>query len=91
MPKVEEYSAIEALRDGCRVEIRALRPDDRADLIAAVGRTSDRSLYRRFFGIKRNFTDQEAAFFVNVDFANHVAIVALIDEGRHSVIAGGGR
>ena len=90
MPKVEEYSAIEALRDGCRVEIRALRPDDRADLIAAVNRTSDRSLYRRFFGLKRSFTDQETAFFVNVDFVNHVALVALIDEGR-SVIAGGGR
>ena len=80
MPKVEEYSAIEALRDGCRVEIRALRPHDRVDLIAAVGRTSDRSLYRRFFGLKRSFTDQEAAFFVNVDFVNHVALVALIDE-----------
>ena len=90
MPKVEEYSAIEALRDGCRVEIRALRPDDRADLIAAVNRTSDRSLYRRFFGLKRSFTDQETAFFVNVDFVDHVALVALVDEGR-SVIAGGGR
>jgi GNAT superfamily N-acetyltransferase len=89
--KVEEYSAIEALRDGRRVEIRALRPDDRADLIAAVGRTSDRSLYRRFFGLKRSFTDQEAAFFVNVDFVNHVALVALVDEERRSVIAGGGR
>ena len=91
MPKVEEYSAIEALRDGRRVEIRALRPDDRADLIAAVGRTSDRSLYRRFFGLKRSFTDQEAAFFVNVDFVNHVALVALIGEKGRSVIAGGGR
>ena len=91
MPKVEEYSAIEALRDGCRVEIRALRPDDRADLIAAVGLTSDRSLYRRFFGLKRSFTDQEVAFFVNIDFVNHVALVALIDEDGRSVIAGGGR
>jgi ribosomal protein S18 acetylase RimI-like enzyme len=91
VPKVEEYSAIEALRDGCRVEIRALRPDDRADLIAAVGRTSDRSLYRRFFGLKRSITDKEAAFFVNVDFINHVALVALTDEEERSVIAGGGR
>ena len=91
MPKVEEYSVIETLRDERRVEIRALRPDDRADLIAAVGRTSDRSLYRRFFGLKRSFTDQEAAFFVNVDFVNHVALVALIGEKGRSVIAGGGR
>ena len=91
MLKMKEYSAIETLSDGCRVEIRALRPDDRADLIAAVGRTSDRSLYRRFFGLKRSFTDQEAAFFVNVDFVNHVAIIALIAEEGRSVIAGGGR
>jgi len=91
VPKVEEYSAIEALRDGCRVEIRALRPDDRVDRIAALGRTSDRSLYRRFFGLKRSFTDKEAAFFVNVDFINHVALVALTDEEERSVIAGGGR
>ena len=62
MLNVEEYSAIEALRDGRRVEIRALRPDDRADLIVAVGRTSDRSLYRRFFGLKRSFTDQKPYF-----------------------------
>ena len=89
--KVEKYSATEALRDGCRVEIRALRPEDRADLLAAVKRTSDQSLYRRFFGLKRSFTDQEAAFFINVDFVNHVALVALIDEAGRSVIAGGGR
>ena len=28
---------------------------------------------------------------MNVDFVNHVALVALIDEGARSVIAGGGR
>ena len=91
MLKVETYSVTEALRDGCQVEIRALRPEDRADLLAAVNRTSAQSLYRRFFGLKRSFTDQEAAFFINVDFVNHVALVALIDEEGRSVIAGGGR
>jgi ribosomal protein S18 acetylase RimI-like enzyme len=89
--KVEKYSTIEPLRDGCWVEIRALRPEDRADLLAAVDRTSVQSLYRRFFGLKRSFTDQETAFFINVDFVNHVALVALIDEGGRPVIAGGGR
>ena len=91
MLKIERYSATEALRDGCVVEIRALRPDDRADMLAAVSRASAQSLYRRFFGLKRHFTDEEAAFFVNVDFVNHVALIALIDEGGHSVLAGGGR
>jgi len=86
-----EYSAVEPLRDGRRVEIRALRPADRDDLIAAVGRTSDQSLYRRFFGARRGFGEQEIAFFLNVDFVDHVALVAVADEGGRPVIAGGGR
>ncbi len=91
MLNVEKYSATEPLRDGRRIEIRALRPDDRADMLAAVRRASAQSLYRRFFGPKRSFTDEETAFFVNVDFINQVALVALIDEGGRSEIAGGGR
>jgi len=91
MPKAAEYSAIEALRNGRRVEIRALRPQDRDDMLAAVGRTSAQSLYRRFFGVRRNFTEAETAFFMNVDFVNHVALVAVVEEGDRPVIAGGGR
>jgi hypothetical protein len=50
------YSAVEELRNGRRVEIRALRPDDRADLLAAIGRTGAESLFRRFFAPKLGFT-----------------------------------
>jgi RimJ/RimL family protein N-acetyltransferase len=89
--KAAEYSATESLRNGCRVEIRALRPQDRDDMLAAVGRTSSQSLYRRFFGVRRHFTEAETSFFVNVDFVNHVALVAVVDEGGRPVIAGGGR
>ena len=84
-------SAFETLRNGRRVEIRALRPDDRADLIAAVGRSSGQSLYRRFFGVKRSFTESEIDYFLNVDFVNHVALVAVMDESGRPAIAGGGR
>ena len=85
------YSAVETLRNGRRVEIRALRPDDRDGLIAALGRASAQSLYRRFFSVKRHFTEDETSYFLNVDFTSHVALVAVIDEGGRSVIAGGGR
>jgi GNAT superfamily N-acetyltransferase len=68
-----KYAAIERLRSGDRVDIRALRPGDRTELVAAVHRTSARSRYRRFLATKRDFTDKEIAFFVNVDFVNHVA------------------
>ena len=91
MLQAANYSAVELVRNGRPLEIRALRPDDQAEVLAAIGRTSAQSLYRRFLGAKREFTEREMAFFLNVDFVNHVALVAVIDEGGRQVICGGGR
>jgi RimJ/RimL family protein N-acetyltransferase len=84
------YTATERLRDGRAFEIRALRPTDEVDLLTAVDRSSPQSLYRRFMGAKRDFSDKERAFFLNVDFIDHVALVAVVKEGdRASIVAGG--
>jgi len=91
MNEAAKYSAFEQLRDGRRIEIRALRPADRTDVVAAVDRMSVKSLYRRFFGLKRHFSEREINFFVNVDFANHVALVAVVRESGRPAIVGGGR
>ena len=91
MVEAAKYSAVEKLRNGRQVEIRALRPDDRADLVAAVGRTSSQSLYLRFFAVRRNFKEGEIAFFVNIDFTTHVALVVVVEEGGRPMIVGGGR
>src|SRR5690349_19127134 len=82
---------MERLRDGRTCEIRALRPDDEAGMQAAVGRSSPQSLYRRFMGAKRSFSDRERAFFMNVDFINHVALIAVVIEADHASIVAGGR
>src|ERR671913_2019774 len=91
MVQARDYSTTEALRDRRTVVVRALRPEDRAGLLAAVSRTSDQSLYRRFFAFKRGFTDQEVDFYVNVDFVSHVALVAELEEDGRPVIVGGAR
>lgn len=91
MSEAINYAAHERLRDGKQVEIRALRPEDEATMLAAIERTSAQSLQRRFFVMKRHFSEKERDFFMNVDFKNHVAIVALAKEGDRTVIAGGGR
>jgi len=91
MVQARDYTATETLRNGRPVEIRALRPEDRDGLLAAVSRTSDQSLYRRFFAFKRGFTDQEVDFYVNVDFMSHVALVAELEEDGQPVIVGGAR
>jgi GNAT superfamily N-acetyltransferase len=89
--QVRDYTATEFLRDGRTVEIRALRPEDRAGMLAAVDRTSQQSLYRRFFTFKRGFTDREVDFYVNVNFVDHVALVAVLEEDGQPVIVAGGR
>jgi ribosomal protein S18 acetylase RimI-like enzyme len=87
----EAYRAIEHLRDGRPIEIRAVRPDDKDDMLAAIGRTSTESLRRRFFVVKRGFSQKEIDFFVRIDFCDHVALIALADEDGRPTIVGGGR
>ena len=89
--QLNRYSAIETLRDGRKVEIRALQPADRDALTAAVGRMSDESMYRRFFAPKRNFSEREVEYYTNVDFVNHVALVAVLGAGAEPQIVGGAR
>jgi RimJ/RimL family protein N-acetyltransferase len=86
-----EYSAVESLRDGRRVEIRALKPTDRAALAASVRRTSEETRYRRFFAPKRSFSEKEVEFYLKVDFVTHVALVAVLEEAGQPIIVGGGR
>jgi RimJ/RimL family protein N-acetyltransferase len=85
------FSVRARLRHGGQVEIRALRPSDRNALLLAAASASDRSLYRRFFGVRREFSDAEVAGFVDVDFKNQVALVAVSHESGHEVIVAGAR
>jgi len=85
------YIATERLDNGPPVEVRALRPTDETDLLAAVGRSSAQSLYRRFMGAKRDFSEKERDFFLNIDFVNHVALVATVKEAERVFIVAGGR
>jgi RimJ/RimL family protein N-acetyltransferase len=86
-----QYSVTELLRDGSCIEIRALKPTDRDQLQSAVGRMSDESIQRRFFAPKRHFSEREIDFYVNVDFVNHVALVAVLNVEGRALIVGGGR
>jgi ribosomal protein S18 acetylase RimI-like enzyme len=91
MLEAVNYVTSELLSDGRKVEVRALRREDEADMLAAVAKTSPQSLQRRFFVMKRHFSDKERAFFMDVDFKAHVAIVAVTEEAGRKIIVGGGR
>ena len=91
MTEAAKYSVIEVLPNGRCVEIRALSPDDLGGFTEAVGRSSAESLRRRFFAPRRSFTEQEIAFFVDVDFVKHAALVAVTEQGGQPIIVGAGR
>lgn len=85
------YTATETLRDGTPVVIRALRPEDEEDLLQALARMSRDSLVLRFFSVRKEFSTAEIAYYVNVDFVSHVALVATLDSGDGPCIVAGAR
>jgi RimJ/RimL family protein N-acetyltransferase len=89
MLQAATYNANETLRNGKRILIRALTPKDRDGFIAVAGTLSPESLRRRFFCVKKQFSEAEQNYFLNPDFINHVALVGLVEEACE--IAGGGR
>jgi GNAT superfamily N-acetyltransferase len=85
------YLATETLRNGRTITIRAQRPEDLGGWRAALARTSAETLYLRFFAVKREISEKEAHYFLDIDFVNHVALVAVADEDGRPTLIGGGR
>jgi GNAT superfamily N-acetyltransferase len=65
------------LRDGSRVEVRALGPDDKAGLAAGFERLSEDSRYRRFLSPTPHLTPRQLAYLTEVDHHDHEALVAI--------------
>lgn len=71
----ESWAAPVVLADGDSAYVRAIRPDDAADLLAFHERQPRENLYRRFFSPKPTLTRTELRHFTEVDFVNRVALV----------------
>ena len=65
------------LRDGTRIEIRPIRPEDRDDLAAGMRRLSPDSRYRRFLCATDELSEAELDYLTVVDHKDHEALVAL--------------
>ena len=76
-----------ALRDGTTIRIRPIKPTDSDSLQAMVGRMSRQSVYHRFFQIKTQLEPEELDAFTNLDYVDHMALVAV----RGDDIVGVGR
>jgi nucleotide-binding universal stress UspA family protein/GNAT superfamily N-acetyltransferase len=65
------------LRDGARVTLRPIAPDDKPLIAATFERLSEASRYRRFFTTKHELSAAELAYLVDVDHKDHEAIIAI--------------
>ena len=73
------------LRDGSRVDIRPVRPDDRELLRAGFERLSAESRYRRFLVPVDHLSDEWLTYLTDVDHHDHEALAALDPESGRGV------
>ncbi|MCK6544523.1 GNAT family N-acetyltransferase [Myxococcota bacterium] len=87
MRDLRQFAADAILRDGGSIHVRAIRPDDKARLLAHFNRLSQRSQYFRFFGAKPTLTDQDLVQFTEMDFVHDVGLAAtLVEHGEERIV-----
>jgi GNAT superfamily N-acetyltransferase len=74
-----DFSDLRALRDGRKVTVRCIRPDDAEELRRAFARLSPASRYLRFMTARTDLDDRAIDYLTRVDGKNHFAIVALAE------------
>jgi GNAT superfamily N-acetyltransferase len=72
------------LRDGTRILVRPIVPEDRERLREGFARLSARSRYRRFLTSLEHLSDQQVRDLTEIDYDDHMAWVA-VDPSRPSL------
>lgn len=85
------YRVEDTVRDGGAIVIRAIRPDDKERLREHARGLSSESVYHRFMAYKRELSDEDLRRFTELDFDQHVGIVAIVSEEGREHIVGIGR
>jgi RimJ/RimL family protein N-acetyltransferase len=74
------------LRNDTHVRIRPIRPDDGQRLQSAYASLSTESKYCRFLAAKPHLTNADTEYLVNVDGADHVALVAIAADDPDTIL-----
>jgi GNAT superfamily N-acetyltransferase len=82
------YRVEAVLRDGGAICIRAIRPDDKIRLHQHFAALSPQSVYFRFMGIRRDLSDDDLKKLTELDFKDHVGLVATITENGVELLLG---
>ena len=75
------------LGDGCRVELRPIRPADEPELSALYARLSPETAYQRFFAVMARLPPDWAPILANVDHERRMALAAVNSDNRLIAVA----
>jgi acetyltransferase len=86
-PYPAEYVREDTLRDGSKVTIRPIRPEDAAELRRGFEQLSSESKYLRFLEVRKELSEKQAQEFATVDYDERMALVAEAEyEGEQRVV-----
>ena len=91
MIDARNYNSQETLKNGMQVKFRAIRPDDKHALLAAFKEFDERSIYLRFFCMKKELSQQELKEATEIDFDRTVALVTSLQDEAGEKLIGAGR
>jgi RimJ/RimL family protein N-acetyltransferase len=72
----EELERDIVLRDGARLHLRPIRPEDQDRLVAFYDRLSRHTAYQRFFTVMKRLPPDWAHLLANVDYQRRLALLA---------------
>jgi RimJ/RimL family protein N-acetyltransferase len=76
------------LRDGARLRLRPIRPEDQDRLIAFYDRLSRHTAYQRFFTVMKRLPPDWAHLLANVDYQRRLALLAEHGESETPELVG---
>ena len=88
---IRNYRAVERLKDGRSVTVRAIRADDKERISRAFHNLEKESVYTRLFSHKTELTDGDLKRITEIDFAREVGLVVTLGSDVSEVIIGSGR
>jgi RimJ/RimL family protein N-acetyltransferase len=85
--RLERFDHAVTLRDGTRVRMRPIRPDDEPRLATLYERLSHDTRYHRFFSVRRRLPPDWVHFLANVDYRARLALVVESPASPEALIA----
>ena len=79
-PYPGRYQKVIKAKNGQKVRLRPIRPEDEPMELEMVNRLSKESLYFRFFGYVPRMTHELMTRFTQIDYDREMAIIALVDK-----------